>query len=400
MASPLADIDWTNLDSAELSTAVKLLCKATQERYNIARVEFDGGYFDNPGDPQVFIFPSVDPTTPEYELNDGDPVEDFSTQVQNLLQDCLRFYVDTDKVDAQIGTTEAGTIDIKTYNDAADAPGTYDNRLFEKTGYTSWPDLSVYAAAEVKKWYDMVTTLKVVWRTYVNTSGTPSNDNYRIWVGEFDKDFSKFYVVDEDGAEYYGGQTEGEGGEATSNTTPFTDFKTGNGNLFASGDFTFTEGVDTGTPPEWDRPYKLNVGRLSGGNYWNYIRAARLTIVGDWTDIEANTGITGRPIDYDESIDVIRTFTETFPTGEDPNTGTPAAEDVIYRRSINSVTAVGDEEKIEIDDQITAGTMPTNITDIGTSEEILINIRLENGIRGIFYENWDDDGGFIYFTPP
>jgi len=400
MASPLADVDWDNLSSAELSTAIFLLCKATQERYNIGRLNFTGNYFNNPGDPHLYIFPSEDSTATQFNLNDGDPLEDWSQDVEDLFDGMIRFYVDTEKTDDQIGTTEGGTPDVKTYADAADAPGTYDNRLFEVTGYTSWPDLSVYAGAEVKKWYDMITTLKVINREYIQVAGSPVNDNYRIWVGEFDKDFTKFFVVDEDGAQYYGGQTEGEGGESTGNTTPFTDFKTGNDNLFDNGDYTFTEGVDTGTPPTWYIPYKLNFGRLAGGNYWNWIRSARLTIVGDWTDVESNLGVTGRPIDYDESIDKIRGFTETFPTGEDPNTGTPAAEDVIYRRSIESVIVNGDEIEIEIDDQITPGTMPTNITDIGTSEEIVIEVDIENGARGRFYENWDGDGGFIYFTPP
>tara|TARA_Y100000593_G_scaffold65334_1_gene120403 strand:- start:93 stop:1295 length:1203 start_codon:yes stop_codon:yes gene_type:complete len=400
MASPLADIDWNNLDSAEMTTVVKLLLKATQERYNIGRLNFNGAYFNNPGDPHQYTFPSQDSTAVEFELNDGDPLQDWTTEVEDLISGCLRFYVDTEKTDDQIGATEAGSPDIKILSDVADAPLTYDNRLFEITGYTSYPDLSVYAAEEVKKWYDMISAMKVVWRLYVSVSGVSINDNFRIWKGEFDKDFSKFFVVDEDGAEYYGGQTEGEGGEPTSNTTPYTDFKAGNDNLFDSGDFTFTEGTDIGTPPIWYQPYNLHVGRLAGGNYWNWMRSARLTIVADWTDVENNLGVTGRPVDYDESIDKIRTFSEDFPTGLDPNTGTPAAEDVIYRRSIESVTVNVNEIEIEIDDQVTPGTLPTNITDLAADEEIRIGVDIENSARGRFYENWDGDGGFIYFTPP
>ena len=399
MPSPLADIDWTDLDSGEMTTAVFLLCKALQERYNIGRSSITGSFFNNPGEPHRYTFPSTATPNPSWELNDGDPLEDWSQEVEDLFEECIRFYIDTDKNDALIGSAYNANW-LKTYADDADAPLTYANRLFEKTGYTSYPDLSVYAPEEVKKFYDMVTTLKVTHDTYVSTIGTRINDNYLIFDGEFDKDQSTGFGIDETGADYYGGATRGEGGEAVTNTTPFTDFKTGNGNLFGSGTTSFNEDTDTGTAPNWYTPYKLNVGRLSsGGNYWNWMRSARVTFVVDWTDVENNLGITGRPLDYDESIDYINTITENYPTGQDPATGTPAGEDVVYRRSIESVTTNVNKISIEVNDQITVGTMPTNITDLSNGDIIDVEIVLGNNIRGIFYENWDGDGGFEYYTP-
>ena len=43
-ASLLAGIDWTDLDSAEMTTAVKVLCIALQERFNIGAMKLDGTF--------------------------------------------------------------------------------------------------------------------------------------------------------------------------------------------------------------------------------------------------------------------------------------------------------------------------------------------------------------------
>ena len=43
-ASLLADIDWDDLDSAEMTTAVNVLCIALQERFNIGAMRMDGTY--------------------------------------------------------------------------------------------------------------------------------------------------------------------------------------------------------------------------------------------------------------------------------------------------------------------------------------------------------------------
>lgn len=397
--STLADIDWTDLDSAEMTTAIKVLLIACQERHNIAFMDFAGDFFGPIPTPNVFPFADNDPI---YTLFDGDPFVNPSGEVEALLSKSLIHYLDVDKLDDYVGTTDTDTgvnsVKLQTYNDAADAPGTYDNRLFEKTGYTSWPDLSVCAPEEVKKLYDMVTTLKVVIRPYVNVGpGTPINDNEFIFDGEFDPAQSTGFVVDETGADYYGGNTRGEGGNAVGTATPYTDFKTGNSNLFASGSTNWQTG-DTGTEPDYNDPYKFNMGRLGGGNYWAWQRSARWTYSVDWTDIINNLGITGRPIDYDSSIDKIETLTEDYPTGHDTAITTPAAVNVIYHRDV-TISTVSNVDELEVDDQLGNATLPTNITDIAAGEEIDVLISIAIDGRRRFYENWDGEGGFDSYTP-
>ena len=394
--STLADIDWTDLDSAEMTTAIKVLLIACQERHNIAFMDFTGTFPGPTPSPDIFPFADNDPI---FTLSEGDPFLNPSGFVESLLSKSLIHYADLDKLDDYVGTTDTGSVALQTYNDAADAPGTYDNRLFEKTGYTSWPDLSVGAPEEVKKLYDMVTTLKVVIRQYVNVgSETPINDNEFIFDGEFDPAQSTGFGIDETGADYYGGNTRGEGGNAVAATTPYTDFKTGNSNLFASGSTSWTTG-DSGTEPEQTEPYTFNMGRLAGGNYWAWQRSARWTYSVDWTDIIDNLGITGRPVDYDSSIDKIASLIETFPVGHDTAITTPAAVNVIYHRDV-TISTVSNVDELEIDDQLGNATLPTNITDIAAGEEIDVLVSIATEGRRLFYENWDGEGGFDSFTPP
>lgn len=399
MASPLADVDWTDLDSAEMTTAVKLILVGLQERANLTMVRMDGTYntLGTPSDQTVSNYFPYGNNTPIYTLNDGDPLIDFTNEVEDLIQKCMAC-ADIEKWDDADANSE-GNLTQYRLSGVADDPGTYDNRLFEITGYTSYPDLSVYAPEEVKKAYDMMVEFKYIIRAH-----GIDNDDYMIFNGEFDveEDSGTLVSNDVDGADWYG-ISDKDNGDPVGTTAPYTDFKAGNNNLFDSGSASYNEDTDSGTyPPNYQYPYRLRFTRYTGsGNYVNWLSAFRVTYVADWTDVKAAVGNTGQPISYQNQQNM-RGLVNLFPTGEDTNWSWPKSTTGIAQRYYTDITLTvnGDKDEIEVDDDLSPVTLPTNITDIAAGEQVRITADYANTFRNLFLEYWNADGGFEYFTPP
>lgn len=402
-ASLLAGVDWDNLPSEIPPVIIKLLCLATQERFNIGAISRIGTFFSSSGggakdDDEIDnTFPYFIITDPQWELNEGDPVPDFSGEIQNLLHNSLRFYADTEKWTDALGTS---TITLFNLNAAADVPGTYDNRLFEITGYTSWPDLSVYAKEEVKKWYDMLTALKKVIRQRGDDQGGAVGDDYMIYDGIFDVEQGKFFFVDQTGADFY--TIDPTNYEAVSNTTPFDNFTTANDALFGTLPDSFDESTDSGTyPPELDTPYHIRVARKGDGNYVTWNKSFVPTYVADWDIIEAAIGLPGKPLSY-ENHQFLQILTNNFPSGEDTNFVFPASTTAAQQRylSTNILTRNLNIDKITVDLDLTPVDTPTLITDLLVNENVLVKVFMARAMGSYFLEDWDGEDGFSYYTPP
>jgi hypothetical protein len=395
MAASLLDgIDFDNLPSEVPAVAIKKLAIATQERFNIAIVRTNGtksSFFNT-----IFkYFPYGANTNPEYVLNEGDPIPDLTSEIETLLGFCANLYADVEKWDDAATNLETGSTSYR-LSDTADDSGTYDNRLFEITGYTSYPDLSVYAKEEVKKWYDMLTELKYIHRSSGFNLGTGS---YHIFKGEFDVGTNPFYSTDDPlgiDANFYGIDETDPNLEDPSNTTPYTDMVTANTNYQTSTAAIHNEDID-GSFTYDTSPYSVRFRRDGSGDYISCLRAFTDTHVLNWANIRSTVGMTGKPVSYKRQARV--TISETFPTGEDTNMSYPYSTTGDNQRFYCdlSITEVSDTTEIEIDLDINPATMPANLTDIGANE--LVQVSTTVSYPGNWLENWDGEGGFDYYTP-
>jgi len=414
-ASPLAQIDWTNLQSADLPLAIKLLATATQERFNIATVDRDGGMRSvvtigtlSLTDRRRFPYKT---NTPLISMNEGDPIFDFTFTVGDLLDKMIRLYADIEKWDTA-DTDSEGNADTYTLYGDADDPGTYDNRLFEITGYTSYPDLSVYAAVEVKKWYDMLVVLKYIFRQ----SGL-RGDDYLIYNGVFDVEAEAFFSSNIDGAEYFVSQVNPQDNPETpiADSTVYDAFEDANVALFGTLPDQFDESTDTGTtPPEpfesesgdGSTIYNLLASR-SSDEYVSWLRAWETTYVADWTDSIAAVGFTGKPLSYKNQIRAVFTASSSVPSFT-PVITYPESTTADFERyyTSNVVTRVGDIDKIAVDQKLTPITVPTSLSAFtGNNQEVLADITLQGSSDTLefsdfqFLEDWNGEGGFEYYTP-
>ena len=394
MASTLDGMDFDNMPSIEITTAIRLLAQATQERFNIASMTMAGVFIgDDVNKSNVFPFGS---NTPVWSLEDeAGPLADFSDNIDALFTRMLFRFAEIEKWN-DADTNKETTTTRYNLSDAADAPGTYDNRLFELIGDTtnSYPDLSVSAPEEVKKWYDMINLCAYIIRQH----GDGFNDDYDIFNGSFDVEQAKFFSADEDGANFFG--IDETTYELVSNTTPYSNFKTEQNALFGTLPDTYDTSTGSGTfPPDPAVPFDIRVARESGsGDYVSWTRCVQITYVADWTDSRAAVGFNGRPVSYKHQHRA--SIFEDFPTGEDPNYIFPASTTATNQRyyTTNVVTEVSDKDEIAVDHDLSAVTVPTNITDIAANEEVRVTVGLDANFRNHFLEFWNGDGGFDSFT--
>jgi len=412
-ASLLADIDWADLDSAEMATAVKVLCIALQERFNIAACDLEGDYSTsgNPANPSEQVLSNMFPyksNTPRWPLNDGDPLVDYTESglaaqddLNHLLVNTALNYADIEKWDDAATNKDSGDTRF-TLAGIADDPGTYANRLQEVTGYTSYPDLTVMAPEEVKKLYDMVVVMKLVIRNY--NPATQTTAVHRIFTGEFDVDLAAALTTDDnnngDGGDFYNGGV--STAVSTGTSTPYNDFKTGNSNLFGSSAASFNEDTDSGTfPPSLliAKPYNISFRRFSSSSYTNFINSFQTAFVVDWDIAQTAVGFTGKPIDY-KAQNTITSLTESFPSGHDTSFQYPASTTAVDQRYYETVSdsAVGEVVTISRDNLLVGVTLPSTQTSIADGEAILVQAEFANNLRVFILEDWDGDGGFEYYS--
>ena len=416
MAASLLDVvDWDNLEGVDIPIAVSVLAQATQERFNIGTVDRDGGMSNTPGvNPSITLrdkFPYKS-NTPIYTVNEGDPLIDFTDEVEELLREMIPLYADIEKWDDADTDSSTDTTLFNLGNDA-DAPGTYDNRLFEVTGYTSWPDLSVYAIEEVKKWYDMIVELKYI----VRQSGL-RNDDYVIYNGVFDVEADAFGTANQDGAEYFSNPqlVPVDTGIPIADTSVYDLFEPANVALFGTLPSQFDESTDTGTFPPLpfqggsgigSTVYDVRASRSVSTTYVSWIRAWETTYVTDWTDSVAAIGFIGKPLSYKNQIAARFSASSSVPSFT-PVITYPESTTADLQRyyTSNVVTRVGEIDTIAVDQKLTPITVPTTLAAFtSNNQEVENNIVLFGSSNTLlfsdfqFLEDWDGDGGFEYYTP-
>jgi hypothetical protein len=415
--SLLAGIDWTNLSSAELTTAVKVLCQALQERFNIGAMRIDGTYLTsgtvaNPSDNTLKNMFPYKTNSPRWPLNDGDPLVNFTDSnlaaqddLNHLILNAAQHYADIERWnDAATNKDSDTTLFVLSATDTDDPQ--YPTRLHEVTGYTTYPDLSVMAPEEIKKLYDMVVEMRYVLR---NPDPTARSNVHRVFKGEFDTSQSNFYVAEDnvgDGANYYNSGS--ASGIPIATTGPYSNFKTGNSNLFTTLSTSFDESTDSGThePPFYhgiDNPYYIWHRRFTadGLKYTNFIKSFLTYYVVDWATPQTAVGFTGKPVDY-KGQNLISNLVETFPTGNDTNFQFPASTTAVNQRYWETLTdtAVGDVVTLKRDNLLVGVTLPATPSTIPNNDSIKVEVTVNSNLCVQYLEDWDGDGGFEYYTPP
>ncbi len=148
MASPLAEIDWDNLESANLVTAMNLLELAYSERTNMAYL-VTGAL---PRRAKIDLYPWLN-NTPNYGRDDWPMIWSINS---DFITSTLSLYLSQTKIDAALGTIVSGS-------------GFRDNhyrldeaQLFVDHGITEYPEMDIINPTDVKKWYDIITSLKKI----------------------------------------------------------------------------------------------------------------------------------------------------------------------------------------------------------------------------------------------
>jgi hypothetical protein len=400
-ASLLSVIDWDNLDQAELTTACKLLMKATQERFSIGYMKIDGSGTQNGSGAYKDIFP-YGSNSPKYKLNTGDPLVIDSVELEAMLKETGRNYFDRTLWLAELGGNSVNYNGVALYhpssNNALD-PITYSSRLLELAGHTSYPDFSeTVTTSEVKKWFDIVTQFKYCQRIITTASHGDEYDYYKI--GEFDVELDA-PITGSPGARKEAEKDYGTGdGLTLPSGTEYEDFEAAFDSL-PNTDNEESEYNGTGTYDP-SRPYYMRVYKSGGvpGVYHTTLCYYKMRHEIDYDTLQTEIGNTGMPKDlfrenkytvvnsvYDDTDFTAPTYSET--------------EDETYEADLTEVktgTVIKLTEELPISSFGTvADSLSANSTATSAKQWTESMSLTEQPFR--FVEFWDYEGGFDYYTP-
>ena len=401
--SPLADFNWDDLTGENFVTVLKVLCSALQERYNVGIMDFNGVIDGHPSlNPHptalknYFPFGNNDPKW----MGDTWPLALVNQDINDLLDGAATKYFDKDQLDAQIGDSAPQTTAQTQlfYLGSVPQDPAYPNRLFELAGYTDYPDIKTGSAAELKKLYDLISSLKWVWRPhFIDWSDFPAGANDTEFVGEFDLNQAGFFVIDPDGADHYGNagyrdiNTDGGG---------FSLFQTGHANIVAgSGDaLHYMSDQDVNTyhlDPYYAYYFRFRTtsnGPIPGQRgYHNFLYAYHRKDIYDWSVARAVIGFTGKPNQFEKYA-----YLDQGSGSNMQHTGfshTAETENVLRRATPTLVEIDADNQTVEFDENLNYATIPASMPPENT-ESVVQTILINQWM----IEHWNHADGFKYHT--
>ena len=402
MASPLESVDWDNLAGEELTTVLRLLCSALQERYVVGRMSFLGditGHPDlNPHPSQLKRYFPYGNNNPKW-MGDSWPCFALNNDINDLMLYASAEYVYKPGLDALLGQSAPFTFQQRRNYSFATAAfdSSYPNRLYEIAGYTDLIDISTGSAVELKKFYDLLKLLKWVNRFHGLSWDNSSSNNNTEYVGEFDLSQSHFFLQDQNGADFYGSNNYRD---AALDTGGYTSFVNGHSNLFSAGNASHlrsdqnntTHPLQTGFYYHWRFRTTGSAGNLPGSprGYLNWIHAFRVKEIYDWSVARSVIGFTGKPNQV-ERYDYISDVTYTM-----DHTGfsyTPDAENILRKATPTFTDIDADNHTVEFNENLNLANMPASIPPENDESLVLLNMATALDI-----EFWDYEGGFLYHT--
>ena len=349
MASPLAEIDWDNLGSANLVTAMNLLELAYSERANMPALvsAFRGG---RGGWPDINLYPWLN-NNPQYGKDDWPMLwasDDFDDRTLNA-------YLSQTKIDNALGTIVPGSgFSYSNYKQD-------EAQIFLDHAITAWPTMDIINPIDVKKWYDIITSLKKICVEYHYHSGNNYIESYAEGIMKQPINFPQY------------GQVWYEGGPNPPQSQLPTDWAL----LFTGPQ---TKQVVSKLFPYFNQPLnayiRMTASRYSIYNTKGYSRFSNADYV--------NTGLIGIP--------------ESIAYGS-YNFYQNGAVDYVHGLGSQSleIRQLGAVTRTALAGNILERSLAVPVMPEPTYSGSTIDFSLDTPYA--IYENWDIEGGFIYYTP-
>lgn len=164
MPSPLEQIDWDNLAGENVALAYKLVQGLYAERVNIANLRGNSSTIAS-NITDKYPFASNSPSFGKVDW----PVTWGGAEGATMFRVPLN-YVNETKLAAAIGTTG----DTGNGFRILDMIWT-EAEVFAEHGISDWPDMTIPVAANIKIWYDILTSFKRIVRMYATDTGIVGN---------------------------------------------------------------------------------------------------------------------------------------------------------------------------------------------------------------------------------
>lgn len=270
----------------------------------------------------------------------------------------------------------------------------------ELAGYEDYPDVTVGAAAELKKIFDILCLLKWVSRSHsAQWQNSPAGDNDTEYTGEFDLDQGKFFEIDEDGADFYGDTNYRN---ASTDTGGYSNFKSGHDNLMDSGSNTHLQSE------QGDNTYNLDTSQrymfrfvtigdapnlpVSTRGYRNWIYALKIKEVYDWEPARDALGFTGKP----NQVEKYNYINDSGSGSTMAHTGfshTPDPTEEL-RKCTSTFTDIDENNHtVEYDDNLSLASLPASIPSENDTSLVYVSM-----FHRVTIENWNHAGGFLTHT--
>jgi len=151
--SPLAQVDWNNLEGEDAHTVMDLLQRAFNERMVVSRINRD----TDAQITQFYPFPDDNPTnSPDWGITGTVSTWHWTKhQIGNFLaiQRLVQNFADMTFINANINTV------VNSIDNTADDLNLSESKVFAYIGITEWPDVMNPNATELKQWYDILCLL-------------------------------------------------------------------------------------------------------------------------------------------------------------------------------------------------------------------------------------------------
>jgi hypothetical protein len=166
-ASPLAQIDWNNLDGADSNTVMNLLQRAFNERLVVARINTSTAAENT----EFFPFPDDNPTNSARWGNTASLWRWTNWpqfEATQIMDDLCRNYADMTYINANINTVIPL---LGGFNDE-DNLNLTPTKVFNYIGIADWPRVRNPNKTELKQWYDILKLLTHVYMADTRAGGS------------------------------------------------------------------------------------------------------------------------------------------------------------------------------------------------------------------------------------
>ncbi len=170
-ASPLADVDWNNLEGEDSNTVMNLLQRAFNERLVVAMVNSA----NTSPVKDFFPFPDDNPSNSPFWGTAGTPSlwrwTNWTSPSSQIMDDLCRHYADMTYINANINTVIGALGDFSDEDNINLTP----TKVFNYIGITEWPRVFNPNVTELKQWYDILLLFTHVYMFETRTGITGIN---------------------------------------------------------------------------------------------------------------------------------------------------------------------------------------------------------------------------------